>query len=847
MKTSIRKLYNYFRLEAERGYDNNAVMGGLDRMLGHWEAEARVEGVDEDLIQLVSTRIRDYPRLSLDSRRETLLGVWNRIQREQAAPGIDFEFVQESEESGKIPREVSEVQESITEIAVEPEISAELEKVTGADTQVESLGEGKVKKRQSAQEQISTEPVALDAPVTVLPGVGPSNSKVLERLGIYTLRDMLYFFPRRYEDYSLLKPINRLRYGDELTVIGTVESVGVRKLKGGQTQLVEVMISDGSAALRVNWFNQVWIARRLRKGLQISVSGKVEQYLGRLIMNNPEWEPLDQRQLNTQRIVPVYPLTANLTQRRLRHLMDQVVSYWASRVRDPLPRDLLDQANLIDLSSALAQIHFPDTWDDLAAARHRLSFDEIFLLQLGVLSQKKAWKEREARKLSVSDEWLDQQIKQFPYVLTPAQQRTIMDIRQDLVSGSPMNRLIQGDVGSGKTAVAGIAIGIILQNGAQAAVMAPTSILAEQHYEYLSKMLVNSGAPLLREDQIRLLIGATPESEKGEIRDGLRENRIKLLVGTHALIEDPVIFAELQLAVVDEQHRFGVKQRAALRAKGDNPHLLVMTATPIPRSLALTVYGDLDVSVIDEMPPGRKPVSTHVLAPRELERAYSLIRNELEQGHQAFIIYPLVEESEKIDAKAAIDDYEYIKDRIFPQFEVGLLHGRMKPDEKEREMKRFRDGENHILVSTTVVEVGVDVPNANVMLIEGANRFGLAQLHQLRGRVGRGSEKAYCLLVPDQVDAIENERLQVMTETTDGFVLAEKDLQQRGPGEFLGTRQSGFSELRLASLTDVRLIEKARRQAKSVFDRDPELTEPEHAYLASILEQFWGEGEGDIS
>jgi ATP-dependent DNA helicase RecG len=506
-----------------------------------------------------------------------------------------------------------------------------------------------------------------------------------------------------------------------------------------------------------------------------------------------------------------------------------------------------------------------------------------------------------------------------------------------------MNRLLHGDVGSGKTVIAGLAVAMMARHGAQSAVMAPTSILAEQHYKSLVRLLAenpppplipvealaadeenlppaeealpsdephaliendleaSNGAheeptvtpnqsaqdagehheegktqaepsaapleeapqieiepqieiaplapPLLRPEEIRLMIGATPEAEKVEIRQGLADGSIKLVIGTHALIEDPVTFADLELTVVDEQHRFGVEQRAALRSKGTNPHLLVMTATPIPRSLALTVYGDLDLSVMDEMPPGRLPVGTHVVAPRERERAYSLIRSQVEQGRQAFIIYPLVEEGENGsgDAKAAVEEHARLQEQIFPNLTLGLLHGRMRPEEKDEIMARFRAGEIQVLISTSVVEVGVDVPNATVMLIEGANRFGLAQLHQFRGRVGRGADKAYCLLIPESPDQVENERLQVMSETNDGFVLAEKDLEQRGPGEFLGTRQSGFSGLRLANLTDVHLIETARRQAQAIFELDPNLSQPEHQLLAASMRRFWGLGQGDIS
>jgi len=408
-----------------------------------------------------------------------------------------------------------------------------------------------------------------------------------------------------------------------------------------------------------------------------------------------------------------------------------------------------------------------------------------------------------------------------------------------------MNRLLQGDVGSGKTVVAAMAIAMVVQHGPQAAVLAPTSILAEQHYKNLCNLLAGEGG-VITDEQIHIMVGATPETEKQEIREKLANGSIKVIIGTHALLEDPVVFQNLQLAVIDEQHRFGVEQRAELRGKGENPHLLVMTATPIPRSLALTVYGDLELTVMDEMPPGRQPVETFVLTPLERERAYTLIRKQLEEGRQAFIIYPLVEESDKSDSKAAVEEHERLK-KVFPHYKLGLLHGRLKATEKDEVMRKLRDKEINIVVSTSVVEVGVDVPNATVMLIEGANRFGLAQLHQFRGRVGRGADKSYCLLIPDSEDQIENERLKVMVETNDGFELAERDLDQRGPGQFLGTRQAGFSELQLASITDVRLIEKARREANKLLEEDPTLEQEDHKLLAQNLTYLWRGGQGDIS
>jgi ATP-dependent DNA helicase RecG len=410
-----------------------------------------------------------------------------------------------------------------------------------------------------------------------------------------------------------------------------------------------------------------------------------------------------------------------------------------------------------------------------------------------------------------------------------------------------MNRLLQGDVGSGKTVIAALAAMIVINGGGQAAFLAPTSILAEQHFNSLRKIL-GSISKALPENQISILLGATPENEKTAIREKLASGEIKLIVGTHALLQDPVVFQNLQLAIVDEQHRFGVEQRGALRKKGNNPHLLVMTATPIPRSLALTVMGDLELSVIDEMPPGRKPVETYLLKPSELERAYGLVRGQADQGNQAFIIYPLVEESEKIDEKAAVEEFERLQKEIFPNYKLGLLHGQMKAEEKETVMGKFRDKEIQILVSTSVVEVGVDIPDATVMLIEGAHRFGLAQLHQFRGRVGRSDQKSYCILVPGTAEEVENERLQAMVETNDGFILAEKDLDMRGPGQFLGTRQSGYAELKLASISNLALLEEARSEAITLFKGDPDLSQANHQLLAKAVEEFWTpKNVGDIS
>lgn len=844
MKSCLQKLYKFFKLEAEHSYDDRAVIGGLERMLSPWEAEARLESLPEELIHVVASRLRDYSHLSPSSRRESLEGLWKRIQREAGEPIPDLALPLVDGNEAAVSQELTPHRappKPATAVIVAPSSAGP----PVAEAPAEPAPAPAPQKRTATPESATA---ALNAPLTVLSGVGPKHASTLARLGLVCLGDMLYNFPRRYDDYSKLKTIRQLWYGEVVTVIGIVQSVNTRYLKGRQARMVEAIISDGSGALRATWWNP-YIAKRIHVSMRVALSGKVEMYLGRLVMSNPELEELDQQNLSTNRIVPVYPLTSNITQRWLRRLMYQVVSFWAPRVQDSLPEAVRNAANVMPLPQAIYQAHFPDSMEMLQSARQRLAFDEIFLLQLGVMRQKRQWQDRTARVFAVSDDWLAAQVARLPFPLTDAQQRSLQDVRKDLASGRPMNRLLQGDVGSGKTVIAALAAAMITSAGSQAAIMAPTSILAEQHYKILLELL----GGVLQAGMIRLMLGATPESEKQEIRAGLESGAIKLVVGTHALIEDPVLFSDLQLVVIDEQHRFGVEQRALLRSKGQNPHLFVMTATPIPRSLALTIYGDLDLSVIDEMPPGRQPVETQVFFPRERERAYTILRGQVEQGHQAFIIYPLVEETEtgvreqQEAGRSAVEEHERLQREVFPKYRLGLLHGRLKLDEKDAVMAGFRDQIVNILVSTSVVEVGVDVPNATVMIIEGADRFGLAQLHQFRGRVGRSPAKSYCILIPETPDDAENARLMAMTQTTDGFKLAELDLEQRGPGDFLGTRQAGFSELRMASLTDVRLIEKARQHAQELFERDPDLQQTEHIRLLSALNRFWGMEKGDIS
>jgi len=832
MQPAIEKLRKFFRLEAENKYANTAVIGGLAKILDFWESEARSEGVPEETVQLVASRLRDYGRLTPASRADTLKGVWKRLQGQIGEADVPAPVYAPAEEAN--PPEKAEP-------APRPAAKPRSEAPVALEASHPAPRRNPAPRASSYPgAQTSQTPIALNARLTVLQGVGPKNASSLEKLGLFTLGDMLYYFPRRYDDYSQLKPINALMYGEVVTVIGQVQNLVNRPVRGGKMQMQEALLNDGSGALRLIWFNQPWLMNRLREGMLIAAAGRVEQYLGRLVMNNPDWEAVEEEHLHTARIVPVYGLTANITQKWLRNLMDQVVNYWAPRLSDPLPERLRLSAGLYELGRAIHQAHFPDSQEALQQARARLAFDEIFYLQMGALRKKRGLKAQSARVFTASDSWLEEQVRGLPFQLTGAQVRATADIRDDLLAGHPMNRLLQGDVGSGKTVVSVLAAKMVAESGAQTALMAPTSILAEQHYKNFRA--------LWPEADIRLLTGDTSASERAELLPALAEGRAQVLIGTHALIEEPVVFHDLQLAVIDEQHRFGVEQRGALRAKGSSPHVLVMTATPIPRSLALTLYGDLELSVMDEMPAGRQPVQTFILKPSERERGFSLLESQIRAGRQAFIVYPLVEESEKMEeVKAAVEEHARLAREVFPGLRLGLLHGRMKADEKERVMQAFRAGEYDILVATTVIEVGVDVPNATVMLIEGANRFGLAQLHQLRGRVGRGGGESFCLLIPDKGESAENERLLAMTRSNNGFELAELDLQQRGPGEFLGTQQSGPAvSLRMASLSDVTSIEKAREQAQAMFDLDPELSAPEHALLAETLNRFWG-GKGDVS
>ncbi|MCS6843415.1 MAG: ATP-dependent DNA helicase RecG [Caldilineales bacterium] len=692
----------------------------------------------------------------------------------------------------------------------------------------------------------------LQASVSRLPGVGPKHTERLARLGVHTVGELLYLLPRRYVDYTALKPIVKLRYGEQVTIVANLWDLKSQRLPGRNATIVTGVLSDSTASLKVTWFNP-YVIKQLRVGKTYVFSGKVDAYLGQLVMRNPDWEPLEREQVHTGRLVPIYPLTQGISERWMRDLQWQAVQQWGRRVVDYLPAAVRQRAGLMSLAEALEHIHFPASQQHLAEARRRLAFDELFQMQIGLLRQRRGWVSLPAQPFPLAEE-ADRAFRSaLPFAYTAAQERVVRDILADLAQPRPMSRLLQGDVGSGKTVVAAHAMWAVVANGAQAAMMAPTEILAEQHYRSLSKLFERVHG-LERPVRIALITGSLRPAERVEVLRELAEGQIDIAVGTHALIQEGVEFHRLGLAIIDEQHRFGVRQRAALRQRNQGangaatpvPHLLVMSATPIPRTLALTLFGDLDVSVIDEMPPGRQPIKTRWMLPRERERAYAFIRRQVQAGRQAFIIYPLVEESESLDVGAAVPQYEQLCQEVFPDLRLGLLHGRLKSQEKEAVMHAMQRGDIDILVATAVVEVGVDIPNASVILIEDAERFGLAQLHQFRGRVGRGEHPSYCILISGATEGDAVERLRALEEIQDGFALAEKDLALRGPGDFFGVRQSGLPDLRVAQFGDLRILELARREAERLLAEDPDLAKPEHQPLSRRVNQFW-HGEGDIS
>ncbi|MBI3943600.1 MAG: ATP-dependent DNA helicase RecG [Chloroflexi bacterium] len=852
MDTAREKLGKILQLEADQGHRDRAVIGGLERFLAIWQEDAQ-QVMPAPQIDAVMAYLQGYSTRSPEERTAAVTQVLNLLAQEEWT------------EAGKPeapPSPITDTKPSTLDPAQPQEGKRESARPPKSNLQERR------NKRNSPPKPAELPLEALHSSVNNITGVSDAYARRMARLGVRTVRDLLYLIPRRYDDFSNLLTISQLMYGQEVTIVGRVDRCENRSAKSGRV-VTEAVVSDMTGSIRVTWFNQPFIVERMRPTRLVVLSGKVDQYMGRLVLNSPEWEPFQKELIHTGRLVPVYPLTEGLPARWLRTIIKRVVDGYAYRMPDPLPEEVRDRWHLPPLSQAIRHIHFPESQEKLAQAKRRLAFDEFLIIQIGVLQQRRVWRSQPGRPLQVTQQEVDAFKQTLPFEFTGAQDRSLHAILEDIQQPHPMSRLLQGDVGSGKTAVAAGAMWIAVQNGAQAAMMAPTEILAEQHFQNLTRLFkqtepVAAGAnhedtsyenashqdaspePGVVLPRVVLLSGKLNAQERKTARALVETGEAHIAVGTHALIQEGVDFKDLALVVVDEQHRFGVEQRKALRTKGFNPHMLVMSATPIPRTLALTLYGDLDVSVIDELPPGRQPIQTRWLAPRERERAYAFIRRQISEGHQAFIICPLVETSDKIAARAATEEYERLRQDVFPDLKLGLLHGRMKPAEKDAVMQAFYSGDLHILVSTAVVEVGIDVPNATVMLVEGAERFGLSQLHQFRGRVGRGQASSYCLLLSDSVDpeeqpAEERHRLQIIAETQDGFKLAEEDLKLRGPGEFFGTRQSGLPDLKVAQLSDIRILEDARQAAQYVFERDPDLASPGFSPLAEQVREFWQE------
>jgi len=675
-------------------------------------------------------------------------------------------------------------------------------------------------------------------PLADILGVGPQRAKLLAKLDLITIEDALVrHLPLRHEDRSQVIPLGRITVGEARTCAGTIAGISPPPRGRGRVPLV-VTIRDASGFLNCAWFNQPYLARVLKRGQRLIVHGKVQPYgRGPLQMLVKDFELVEEGEdepLHAGRLVPVYPLTEGLTQRPLRRLMKRLVDGWADRLEDPLPGRVRAARGLVSLPQAIAAAHFPESEAEQAAARRRLVFDDFFLLEIGLAIRRQREGRRRGLAMNPSGSLGRRLRASLPYSLTAAQERVWSEIRTDMAEPHPMSRLLQGDVGSGKTVVAALAALTAIEAGYQAAIMAPTEILAEQHLMTLGRLLEPLGARTV------LLTSAVKGKARLEAAAAVESGEAGCVIGTHALVQGSVAFKRLGLAVIDEQHRFGVAHRAALRGKGESPDVLVMTATPIPRTLALTLYGDLDVSVLDELPPGRRPIATFSRGGSKRRQIYDFLRAQIVEGRQVYVVYPLVEESEASDLRAATEMADRLQRESFPDRRVGLLHGRLGFADKERVMREFKDGIIDILVSTTVIEVGIDVPNASVMLIEHAERFGLSQLHQLRGRVGRGPWKSYCILIAGSTSEDARRRLEAMTSTNDGFRIAEADLELRGPGDFFGTRQSGLPEFRVADLLrDGAMLEEARREAFALVQADPKLAASDHRVLRAGLLARW--------
>jgi ATP-dependent DNA helicase RecG len=836
--------------ERQRGYDDGIVKGGLDRLIERLGASDGIPAGSPLARALRDLAATGYASLRPVGRAQWVRSLLTLLDEPPRGEAVSHPPSAVSRENSTTPRPTRRPGGASQDQARPARRDPDARRPT-PDT------------RPAARRRAVKAPPAtgdLNSSVAVLPGVNRGVAGKMQALGIQTIEDLLQHFPHRYDDFSRIRSISDLVPGEQQTLVASVWTSAERQM-GRFRSGTELIVGDATGNLRIVYFNQPYLAAKFRTGARVVLSGKVSVFQDQMQMESPEWELLDTESdltqaVHTGRMVPVYPLTAGVTARTMRHAAHAALEAYADLLPETLPAELIDREGLLSRVEAVRQMHYPESDEHAEAARRRLAFDELLVLQLAVLRGRRERSQGGvAEPLQLPAAVEEGFLASLPFRLTAAQQRVTETVLADIGRTTPMARLLQGDVGSGKTVVAALALLAAVASGYQGVIMAPTEILAEQHYRTLCRLfgardadpgpiyrcqLPYLGRPL----RLALLHGGLPARVKAEVQTALAEGEVEIVAGTQALIQEHVQIQRLGLAVVDEQHRFGVMQRAALRDKGSNAHLLVMTATPIPRTLALTLYGDLDVSVIDEMPPGRKPVRTKLVPPEQRDNAYRFVRKQLAAGRQAFIICPLVEESEKIEVRAAVEEYERLRRLpIFADVSIGLLHGRMKTAEKDAVMQAFYRQESDILVSTAVVEVGIDVPNASIILIEGADRFGLAQLHQFRGRVGRGADQSYCLLLADSPSSDAIERLRLMEETQDGFALAEADLRLRGPGEYFGTRQSGLPDLKVARLTDTPILEQARDAAAALLEQDSELAAENLVALRSHVERLNRGGE----
>ena len=668
--------------------------------------------------------------------------------------------------------------------------------------------------------------------VKFVKGVGPNRVKLLNKLNIYNLEDLITYYPREYEDRSKPKKIADTENGEECLIEGIVTS-HIKEIRTHRKNMIiyKLIVRDDTDSCELVWYNQSYLKKMFRIGETYKFFGRINKRIGQTEMVSPVYD-LEGNNKNTGRIIPIYPLTYSLSQNTLRHIIEEGLKQAKDKIAETLPEYILEEYKLMKLKNAMQSIHFPKELKDFGEARNRLAFEELLTMQLLLLNLKNKYKNTEKGIKFDSKVKMSDVINDLPFKLTKAQTRVLEEIDSDMESDKAMNRLLQGDVGSGKTIVSIIAAYKAVKSGYQMAMMAPTSILASQHLENFKNVLEKYDI------KCELLLGNTTKKKKEDILSRLKNGEIDIIIGTHSLLEENVIFKNLGLVVTDEKHRFGVRQRSTIVSKGKNPDVLVMTATPIPRTLALILYGDLDISIIDELPPNRKKIDTFAVRKSLEERVNNFVKKQIDEGRQAYIVCPLVEESEEIEAKSVEELTEKYKNEVFKEYKVECLHGKMKPKEKEEIMQRFKEGKIDILISTTVIEVGVDVPNSNIMVIENAERFGLAQLHQLRGRVGRGEYQSYCILKYQGNSELIRKRMQVMQETNDGFIISEKDLELRGSGEFFGTKQHGIPEFKVANLfEDMKLLKLVQSAAIKILEEDPGLEEQKNIRLKNIIDK----------